>query len=127
MGGRHPKYNNVEELQELIDKYFDECDEKEHPYTVSGLAYALNMTREGLIGYEHKDAFADTVKRAKMRIQAYAERSLYSKQNPAGIIFSLKNNYGWKDKQEIESNVVMDFSGALQAARERTKLLNGGE
>ena len=38
-----------------------------------------------------------------------------------GVIFNLKNNFGWKDKQEIEQNgemnntVTVKFSGDVEA------------
>lgn len=120
--GRPPKYSNPEEMQALIDAYFAECDEKEKPYTITGLALALNMTRQGLIDYQNKDAFADTVKRAKLYVEADTEARLQTARNPAGIIFALKNNYNWRDKQEVDASIsVVDASSAIQAARERAK------
>ena len=42
-----------------------------------------------------------------------AEERLFNGGNTAGVIFNLKNNYGWVDKQEVEanvnSNVVVDI------------------
>ena len=35
-------------------------------------------------------------------IEAYQEEFLYSGKSVAGAIFSLKNNYDWKDKTETE-------------------------
>ena len=35
---------------------------------------------------------------------AYVEESLFYGK-PTGAIFSLKNNYGWKDKQIIDANI----------------------
>jgi hypothetical protein len=31
---------SVEEMQVKIDTYFEECDKKEEPYTITGLALA---------------------------------------------------------------------------------------
>lgn len=117
-GGRPVKYKTPEEMQIIIDDYFDRCIAQVfdknlnktvevivEPPTVSGLAYELNMTREGLVYYEAKDEFTDTIKRAKQRIQKYVERSLFTAKNPAGSIFNLKNNYGWVDKQDINVDV----------------------
>ena len=93
-------------MQEDIDKYFAECDEKGKPYTVSGLAYALGTNRQTLINYEAKEQFFDTIKDAKAKIERFNEELLYSKDvSTTGVIFNLKNNYGWKDKQEIEAEV----------------------
>lgn len=97
------KFKSVKKLQEAIDKYFDDCDEKGRPYTVSGLAYELDTTRRTLLDYEEKDGFSHVIKKAKARIETFNEEQLYNKNVPTvGVIFNLKNNYDWKDKQEIE-------------------------
>lgn len=112
MAGRPKKFKDPGEMQRKIDEYFSRCDETGEPYTITGLALALDTTRETLLDYEHaasRKAFSDTVKRAKLRVQNYAERQMYLKQNPAGPIFALKN-YGWRDKQEIEHSGEMVFA-----------------
>lgn len=104
--GRPMKYNSVDDMQRDIDEYFAECDENGKPYTVSGLAYALGTTRRTLLDYEDKDGFSHTIKKAKAKIERFNEEMLYAKDvSTAGVIFNLKNNYGWKDKQEIEAEV----------------------
>ena len=45
------KYESVGELQSVIEEYFDFCDENEKPYTMSGLALALGISRQTLINY----------------------------------------------------------------------------
>lgn len=104
--GRPLKYESVEEMQKDIDKYFTDCDEQGKPYTVSGLAYALGTNRQTLLNYEAKEGFFDTIKGAKAKIETFNEEMLYSKEVPTtGVIFNLKNNYGWKDTQAIEADV----------------------
>lgn len=106
MSGRPLKYTSVEAMQKDIDKYFADCDEKGKPYTVSGLAYALGTTRRTLLDYQEKDEYSHTIKSAKTKIELFNEEMLYSKDvSTTGVIFNLKNNYGWKDKQEIEAEV----------------------
>lgn len=113
--GRPLKYDNVEDMQKDIDRYFAECDEMQKPYTVSGLAYALNTTRRTLLDYEEKDEFSHTIKKAKAKIEAYNEELLYSKDVPTvGVIFNLKNNYNWKDKQEIEADINSDVTISIE-------------
>jgi len=120
--GAPVKYETPEEMQLIIDKYFndcmdnrlallskdnvelnpDRCTDDEFP-TVSGLALSLGMTRKGLIDYENKKnpKFGNTIKRAKARVESILEQRLYHPQ-PTGVIFNLKNNYGWKDSQELD-------------------------
>ena len=100
--GRPKKYKKAEQLQKKIDEYFADCDEREAPYTVTGLALACDLTREGLLNYEHDDDFSDTVKRAKQRVLKHLEERLYNKSTfTPGIIFGLKNNYQWRDTQHL--------------------------
>lgn len=98
------KYKDETELARLIEEYFDDCDDKEKPYTMSGLAYWLGIDRATLVRYGDRDSFANQIKAAKDRVQAQLEENALSgKGNATFTIFNLKNNYGWKDKQEIES------------------------
>ena len=99
-GGRPPKYTEVEEMQKKIDKYFEDCKLNNRPYTITGLGLALDMSRQDLINYSKKEKFFDTIKKAKMRVENYLEERLINDSSATGIIFNLKNNYGWKDKQE---------------------------
>lgn len=109
--GKPLLFEDKEKLQRDIDAYFKECDEKKVPYTISGLAYALGTTRRTLLDYQEKDNYSHTIKKAKSKIEAYNEVMLYNKEVPTtGVIFNLKNNYGWKDKQEIEADVKNDVT-----------------
>ena len=108
-GGRPPKWESVEQLEKLLNDYFALCDESKRPYTVTGLALALDTNRQTLVNYEKKDEFFDTIKRAKMKCENYAEEELFRTSQVAGIIFNLKNNYGWKDAQQIDlKNTKLD-------------------
>lgn len=111
LGGRPPKFESKEQLQSLIDAYFSSCwdvDDKGkktqiRPYTITGLANALDTTRETLLDYEEKDGFSDTIKKAKQQCEQYVEEYLFTGKNTAGAIFNLKNNYkAWRDKVENE-------------------------
>lgn len=104
------KFKSVEELQEKINNYFDNCDNLNKPYTITGLALALDTSRQCLINYENKEDYFDTIKKAKLKVEGYAEEQLFKGGNTAGVIFSLKNNYNWVDKQEIKANVDQDVT-----------------
>ena len=50
-----------------------------------------------------KQGFRNTIKEAKQYIEGcYEDKLINSPNSPIGTIFTLKNNYNWKDKQEIE-------------------------
>ncbi|NHW45955.1 hypothetical protein HAV21_03460 [Paenarthrobacter sp. MSM-2-10-13] len=126
-GGRPLKFKTVDELQVAIDSYFDACDPhlesrlvesginergetifaqrkvmtEQKPYTVSGLARALGIHRETLVNYKESDQFSDSVMAAYDRCHEWAENALFTK-SATGAAFSLKNNWGWKERQEID-------------------------
>tara|TARA_Y100000593_G_C4172856_1_gene267941 strand:+ start:218 stop:613 length:396 start_codon:yes stop_codon:yes gene_type:complete len=106
--GRPPKYETPEEMQVIIDDYFDSRT-KEDPCTVSGLSYHLGFEdRESFSDYGKKDEFARTVKKAKLLIESSYEKSLRL-HGRSGDIFALKN-FGWKDKQEIDGTHNINLS-----------------
>lgn len=105
--GRPRKYQNVEELEQLIEEYFSKCDETKRPYTITGLALYLDMDRKSLLRYEkdYEDEFCHTIKRAKERVQEFVECCLFKKGIAQGIIFNLKNNFGWQENQKVDATV----------------------
>ena len=43
-------------------------------------------------------------KETKAAIYAYAEESLFTSKNAAGVIFNMKNNWAWKDQKDFVSD-----------------------
>ena len=83
------------------------------PYTVTGLALALDVDRRTLLNYSEKDEFFPTIKKAKLRVENYLEKRLINDSSTTGIIFNLKNNYDWRDKQEIEHSGNLKLEDVL--------------
>jgi len=108
-GGRPPKFETAEEMQDLITSYFEglvyvdgDGVEQYRPALITGLALALGFcSRESIYEYEKKPEFTYTIKRAKMMVEADYERRLDGKAC-TGSIFALKN-MGWKDKTEVDN------------------------
>jgi hypothetical protein len=101
--GRPPKWTNPEQVQTLADAYFESFNEggKNYgkPITVTGLALALDTSRENLCNYQDRDEFFDTISKIKLRVEQFAEQRLYEGA-ATGPIFALKN-FGWKDNQDL--------------------------
>jgi hypothetical protein len=129
--GRPPVFKSAGELEALISDYLRKCEPhvrkslrnvkdakgkwsvKEidtiipgKPITWTGLCVYLGIDRHTLNDYEEKKTFSTTLKRYKAMCEAYAEELLLNSdnRNAAGVIFSMKNNYGWVDKREEDHN-----------------------
>lgn len=135
--GRPLMYSTPEEMQVVIDKYFEECEGKplldkdgqpitdkygevilygRKPPTVTGLALALGFnSRQALLNYQGREEFNDTIVRAKARVEEYAETRLFDKDGANGAKFSLANNFeGWKEKKEIEADVKAETTIVIE-------------
>ena len=125
--GRPLLFKDVDALEMKVQKYFDEQDPhvitimtatghtatgetmfadrkiltEQKPYTMSGLARSLGIDRKTLLNYSKKAAFFPTIEAARERVHEFAESQLYSR-NATGAAFSLKNNFDWKDKSEVD-------------------------
>lgn len=95
------KYEDPLRMEELIAGYFGECADKDEVPNKAGLALYLELTREGLNGYEKREEFADTIKRAYSYIED-AWLQLLAKGGGAGPIFYLKAAFQYKDKQDVD-------------------------
>lgn len=127
--GRPLKFKSVEELQEKIDSYFEYCDEKQKPYTITGLAGWLDTSRETLLEYEERPEFVDTIKAAKIKCEQWVEENaMMNRTNATFAIFNLKNNYGWKDKYENENTVNLKVDNISELPNdELIKLATGSK
>ena len=122
---RDPKSGKIviEDGKVVQDKVIRKVKTKQKPLTVTGLAVALGTSRDVLLDYETTYSekypeFSNTIKEAKEQIKAYAEESLFG-TNTAGVIFSLKNNWGFKDKYETENtNREVKFINTVPRAPE---------
>lgn len=133
--GRPLKFKSVHSLEEKINEYFDSCfapaynDDgtpvinpatgnqmmyRTKPWTLSGLACHLGIDRKTLYNYSKNDKFFPTIKNARAKIEAYVEEQLFTPKIAAGVIFNLKNNFGWQDKPgEDEKNTEDAVAEAL--------------
>lgn len=130
-GGRPLKFKTVAELDMAIQGYFDEQDPhvvkhmeatgfndrghttwatreimtEQRPYTMTGLARALGLSRQALLDYNNRDEFVDSVQSAKDRCQEYAEAQLFGPY-ANGAKFNLTNNYTGRYQAWAERQVV---------------------
>jgi hypothetical protein len=136
------RFTNVEELEELIEKYFERCDAGRTtqaisngkvvtmttpiPYTVEGLAVALGIERRTLLEYvkEYKDEpeILHTIKRAKERVLGQmSEKALMGESNSTFSIFLMKCNFKYDDKVTSEESEQGDKTERERILEENLK------
>lgn len=96
------KFSSAQMMKAQAEVYFKQCDIDEEPYLITGLALALDTTRKTLLDYKEKDEYRDVIKWMRLKCENWAEKHLFSGKNPAGVIFNMKNNYGWKNQDSVD-------------------------
>jgi len=118
--GRPLKFKNEKELQKKVDAWLKKCKKEERPLTITGLALALDTTRDVLIDYENREEFSYTIKKAKARVEGFVERKLMGGGHPAGPIFNLKNNFKkWEDKTIVDNPAEAKYHQDVDKLREK--------
>lgn len=116
--GRPRAFKSVEEVEKKINAYFNYCEEKEKPYTMSGLAYYLEIDRKTLLNYSKNEEYFHAIKKARDKVQMQLEECLYRLGNNSGVIFNLKNNFDWKDKMEVEKTDMTKVDELLKEIKD---------
>jgi len=90
--------------------------------TISSLAYDLGIARRTLVDYQHRDDYQPILERAKTFCEMHTAQKLFDPHiKPAGPIFTLKANHGWKDGTE-NKGINFNFSwNAVQVEAEKVR------
>lgn len=119
--GRPRLYESAEEFAAKTDEYFESEKGKAFP-TMSGLSLHLGFwDRDSFAGYaKYGEEFSRTINKAKLRIEDNRHRLLIAKDTfTPGVIFDLKNNHGWVDKQEVQHSGSVSVMERISRARSR--------
>ncbi len=130
--GAPKKYTDKNIMQNKIDEYFESCFKEElkynskkkcyepkvdykgniikyqyKPFTITGLANALGLTRQSLLNYSKDDEFFDTIIQAKQKVEEYVEERLFDRDGVNGAKFNLINNFSnWFEKSELDATTL---------------------
>ena len=97
---------NPKEVEKRIFEYFQICGENDMKPSMAGMALAIGVDRATLwswsVGNTRSDTHYDTIKKAVQMLDAQMVDYMQNgKINPVSGIFLMKNNFGYKDQQEV--------------------------
>lgn len=106
--GRPRKIKNAKQLEKLINEFlesrFDEDGKNIQPLTMRGFCNYIGIVYDTLLEWEEKrEDLTEPIKKLKEIVHEWCESQLYTNARTVGVIFALKNNWGWKDKTEVET------------------------
>jgi hypothetical protein len=68
---------------------------------------------------EQRRQFANTIKKAKLICQNFAEEYLFTGKQVAGAIFNLKNNYKWREEQTLKHKGGISLRQLFDKSKEK--------
>lgn len=106
--------NDPKQVERRIGEYFDHCMEDDMKPTVMGICNSLGISRatfhEWCTGGRRGGAYVDIIKKAKDFLEEMMESYMVNgKVNPVTGIFLLKNNFGYRDQQEVVLKPTMEL------------------
>jgi len=105
---------SVIEVKEKVEKWMEsfkgDGERKGMVPTLSCLAFDLGIARRTLNDYQHREEYSSILERAKLFCEIETFQKLFDPHiRPAGAIFTLKANHGWKDGSE-QKGININFS-----------------
>ena len=125
-GLQNGKYYTVEDIEKAWEGYKNHCDNQLVQEVSAGKVLSvnrpriptvgefchkfLNVTEQTLLNYEKAEGYElyfETIKKIKDEVAQFKKAALINAQgSTTGLIFDLKVNYGWAEKQIIEQHVT---------------------
>lgn len=104
------KWDDPDKLSQAISDYYDDCDRRNAPYTIAGLALWLGFSnKDSVRDYcGRKDELGEIMNSARLRIEQQRSEQLITAEGaaPVGKMFDLKCNFGWQEppqRQEVNN------------------------
>lgn len=122
--GRKRLIKSPAEMQERAEQYFIECEEQGKSPNIAGLTLFLGFSHRTQIAQYYNDfpEYKEVIDYIKTYMESIQLENLENKEKAtAGIIFNLKCNFGYNDRQQEESEKVNNMASALSAAMDIIK------
>ena len=125
--GYTPKYKTAKDLQKKVDEYFQNQDDKEKPYTKSGLQLYLGWSNHNSFkdNARRGEDFAEILDFANLRIMDQYE-SLLASGKPIGSIFWLKCQGNYVEAGQNQGDQDINITLTMQSNDDQ-KELNSNE
>lgn len=117
--GRKRIVSSPEEMQDRAEQYFTNCEQKGYTPNIAGLALYLGFTDRKMISeyFNKYPEFQEVIGYIKLYMEDKLLIKLENKETAtAGVIFNLKCNFGYNDKQQEESEKINNMASALSTA-----------
>lgn len=101
--GRPRRWADADAFINDVRAYINDCAENGRFANVAGFCVYAHIHRDTF--YAQKEAFSDAYKEANELLEEAALQSANTGYPPSVLIFYLKNKCGYKDRQEIDSNI----------------------
>jgi hypothetical protein len=93
----------LEELKTMLNEIKENKDIVYKGEVFENKAYSRQRFSEWASAFKDNQEISDTIKKIDEILETRAvKRGIDLKGNSSFLIFHLKNNYGWRDKQELE-------------------------
>lgn len=83
------------------------------PPTITGLCLFLGISLDTFENYAKDKTLGEVISWARLVIEQYLEEQLSIRDKPQGIIFNLKNNFGYTEKSEVTVGGVEEYIRGL--------------
>lgn len=120
-GGRPLKFPDAIAFDKMIDNFFDDCEVNNKKPTIERLAVYMGCFDQTLMDYENRVEYSASVKKARARCLDWLISDGLNAKNPAMHIFLAKNNYGYKDKSEVDVNNTSNYADRLAQAEAKSQ------
>lgn len=114
------------QVEKRIYEYFQICADNDMKPSMAGMALAIGVSRNTLwewsVGGFRSDTHYDTIKKAVQMLDSQMVDYMQNgKINPVSGIFLMKNNFGYKDQQEVvvTPNAPLGEQVSAEELRER--------
>lgn len=129
-------YNGVRDYIEMCNVQSREVETKrgiqfiEKPFTLTGLCIFLGITKQKFNALRKQPQYKEICEFAELISENYLEEGMLNgKLNVIGSIFSLKNNFGWKENKTevLNPDVTINIVGADGKKIEDAKIIDDNE